>query len=302
ANLLPFLDDVLRAPSGSAPIRSLLVAPLRARGELVGLLAIARDGTGLEGSSDLIDELARRAATALDNARLYREAQQATAVREQVLAMVSHDLKNPIAVIHMSSQLLARVATEPPVKKHLATVERALDRVDHLITDLLDMASVQSGNLAVRPEACRAGDLVADAAQTHGPLAAERGVSLTTSGHDSTQVVLADRRRVQQVFGNLIGNAIKFSPRDSTITVGAAATEREVIFSVADQGPGIAPDEVTRIFERYWSGKRHDQKSTGLGLFISKGIVEAHGGRIWVESTLGLGSTFRFSLPSAPAP
>jgi chemotaxis family two-component system sensor kinase Cph1 len=112
-------------------------------------------------------------------------------------------------------------------------------------------------------------------------------------------VVRADYQRLQQVFGNLIGNAIKFSPRDSTITVKAAARDGEVVFSVTDQGPGIAPDELSKVFQPYWSGQRHGKKSTGLGLFISPSIVRAHRGRIWVDSQFGRGSTFHFSLPLA---
>src|SRR5205814_5015709 len=177
-------------------------------------------------------------------------------------------------------------------------MERSLDRVDHLIADLLDMASIQKGNLSVRPESCRSEEVVGEVIQLHEPLALEVGIRLLATPPLARVELQADRRRLLQIFGNLIGNALKFSPRDSTIGVGAAIEGSEVVFSVRDQGPGIAPDELKRIFDPYWSGKRHGNRSTGLGLFISKGIVQAHGGRIWVESESGHGSTFYFALPA----
>jgi signal transduction histidine kinase len=297
--LLPLLVE--RPPSG--PV---VLAPLRARQRPIGLLVIGVTPPGQDGSStELIEEFARRAAIALDNAHLYREAQRATETREQVLAAVSHDLKNPMSVIQMSTQLLRRSSSAPPPRQ-LDTIERSLETMNRLIADLLDMATIQGGNLAVNLATQGVGALLAEAVQLHEPLAQEHGIRMVSGSIPADLAVRADGRRLQQVFGNLIGNAIKFSPRDSTIAVNAVARDGEVVFSVADEGPGITADELSRIFERFWSGQRHGKKSTGLGLFISQGIVRAHGGRIWVESQPGRGSTFHFALPlaqpeSAPA-
>jgi len=285
----------------------IVLAPLRTRQRPVGLLVIGAAPSTQERSppAELIEEFARRAAIALDNAQLYRAAQRATATREQVLAIVSHDLKNPIAVIQMGAELLRRSDPAPSVRRQLDAIERSLETMNHLIADLLDMATIQGGHLAVNLEPGRADELVAEVITLHESLAAAHGIRLAAGSVSSELVVRADHQRLQQVFGNLVGNAIKFSPRDSTITVDAAARDSEVVFSVADQGPGVAPDEMSKIFEPYWSGQRHGKKSTGLGLFISQGIVRAHGGRIWVESQPGRGSTFHFALPLArpePAP
>jgi PAS domain S-box-containing protein len=288
--LVPLVDE-------RAGASALLLVPLRAREEPVGLLVLA--SAAAPPSTDLVQEFARRAALALDNARLYRNAQRATAIREQVLATVSHDLKNPISVIHMSAQVLARINEAPLARKQLDSIQRSLARVDHLITDLLDMASIQGGSLAISPAPCEVEQLIADAIQFHEPLALEHGIHLGRGAPAADITLRADRQRLQQVFANLIGNAIKFSPTDATITVQAALADDHVLFTVADQGPGIAPDDLGRIFDAYWSGQRHGKKSTGLGLFIAKGIVEAHGGRLWAESEPGHGATFFFTLPVA---
>jgi signal transduction histidine kinase len=294
-HLQPVPPALLWLLDGSTEPPALLLVPLRARGQPVGLLALA--SAAVPPPSQLVEEFGRRAALALDNALLYRNAQRATAVREQVLAMVSHDLKNPISIIHMCAQVLARTNPTPLARRQLDSIHRSLDRVDRLIADLLDMVSIQNGSLAIFPAECALEDLVADAVQFHEPLALEQGIQLTRSVPPAPITLPADRQRMQQVFTNLIGNALKFSPAGTTISVTASPADDHVLFSVADQGPGIPADDLSRIFDAYWSGRRHGKQSTGLGLFIAKGIIEAHGGRLWAQSQPGQGATFLFTLP-----
>lgn len=303
-------------------IKALYGVPLIHNGEVVGVAHMGSASAREFSDEDklLFRTMANRATAVIIQAELvererkaHRELQEtharllqvtaserrARADLEQVLAVVSHDLKNPISVIHMTAQMLRRAAPAPPTQRHLEAIERSLGRANRLIADLLDMGSIQSGRLAVEVVPQGVDELVAETIQLHEPLALEKGVRLAASAGQAGQRVQADRGRIQQVFGNLVGNALRFSESGSDITVGAAAEGGEVIFSVADRGPGIAPDDLSRIFDPYWSGERHGQKSTGLGLSIARGIVEAHGGRIWVESAEGRGSTFYFSLPRA---
>jgi signal transduction histidine kinase len=134
------------------------------------------------------------------------------------------------------------------------------------------------------------------------PLAKERGVQLSVESAGEPVNVLADKERVSQVLSNLVGNALKFTPRGGAVTVLAEGLGDLVRLSVADNGPGVPPDHLPRLFERFWQAKRVSREGTGLGLYIAKGIVEAHGGRIWAESAPGNGSTFHFTLPGTQSP
>jgi signal transduction histidine kinase len=242
-------------------------------------------------------DIAERKQTETRQQALIAEAQRATRLREQVLAIVSHDLKNPLSVLNMSALILERSCPDVPVvRKQLATARRAVDRMDHLISDLLDMSSIEEGRLAVEVVPCAVDGLVDEAIELNAALAQRSGVRLERTTPPLGIEVRADRTRIQQALANLIGNALKFSPPDAAVRVGALARGAEVVLSVEDAGPGIPPEDRPLIFQAYWSGGTQGKKSTGLGLFITKGIVEAHGGRIWVESQVGSGSTFRFTL------
>jgi signal transduction histidine kinase len=171
-----------------------------------------------------------------------------------------------------------------------------------LLRDLLDAASIDAGHLAIAPHETSATDLVLDAISEFAPLAAEKGIGLAVGAtpHAAQALVACDRNRIQQVLGNLIGNALKFTPHGGRITIRVEPRERELELSVADTGPGVAPDAAARIFERFARGPQRDLATgVGLGLFIAKGIVEAHGGRIWLASPAGSGATFCFTLPLA---
>jgi PAS domain S-box-containing protein len=230
------------------------------------------------------------------------EERKAVQLREEVLAIVSHDLRNPLGAIRMSGSLLARKllskSADAAMKKHVETIQRAAGRMDHLIADLLDVASIQAGRLAVDAGKENVAAIIDEAVELQSPLAVEKGIVLSAQLDAVRTIdVHVDRARLLQVFGNLLGNAIKFCQSGDRIAVGAEAKANEIVFSVSDTGPGIAGKDLPRIFEPYWSAQRHARKGTGLGLHICKGIVEAHRGRIWVESKVGDGSTFFFTVP-----
>lgn len=218
-------------------------------------------------------------------------------LREEILAVVSHDLRNPLGVVRTSTELLLKKATEPRAVRQLSMIRRAAGRMERLIADLLDMASIQAGRLSLelRPHDVLA--LLEDALQSQEPLAREKGVTLLRGPAPEGAVVRCDRERIVQVFSNLVGNAIKFCEGGAGVTLSASLRARDVIFVVADDGPGIAANDVGSIFLPYWSSTGHGKRGTGLGLYICRSIVEAHGGSIWVESRPGMGATFRFTLP-----
>jgi signal transduction histidine kinase len=198
-----------------------------------------------------------------------------------------------------ATTLLTELATDARARKHLEMIQRATGRMEHLIADLLDTASIQAGRLAldVRPEPAEA--MLTEARDLQEPLARERQIELQVDCVAPGIEVLCDRDRVLQVFGNLIGNALKFCRPGDTVSVRCERTGDAVRFTVADTGPGIDPDLLPHLFDPYWSAPTPGRRGTGLGLYIARGIIERHGGRIWVESRLGTGTTFCFTLPAA---
>ncbi len=246
----------------------------------------------------------------LDNVRLMGEAQEALRAREDLLAIVSHDLRNPLGVVLASTALLLKsnLPTEKNerARRQVEAIQRAGNRMNRLIRDLLDFASIQAGRLSVslRPQDVAA--MVSEVLEVTEPLAAEKSLKLVSEVAPEL-AIRCDHDRVIQLFSNLVGNAVKFTPDGGTITVRAEREADTVRFAVADTGPGISADELPHVFDRYYQAQRKNRDGIGLGLSIARGIVEAHGGRIWVESQdaePGKGSTFYFTLPvgDPPAP
>jgi PAS domain S-box-containing protein len=282
--------------------------PLLVRGRLLGALAlVSTDPRRRYEARDLRlgEELAYRISLTVENARLYRAAQRAIQARDEVLGVVAHDLRNPIAAVQMAATRIARSVPDDAewraVRQAAEVIQRSTVRANDLIQDLLDVSRIEAGSFAVERAPVETRSLIAEAAETSALLAAEASLRLTTDVPPSLPPVLADRARVLQVFSNILGNAIKFTPAGGAIHVAALADEREVTFLVADTGPGIGPDQVPHVFDRFWRANQDDSRGAGLGLPIAKGIVEAHGGRLWVESAPGRGSTFFFTLPVAAA-
>lgn len=287
----------------AAEIHSMVAVPLLAHARLLGAIAfVSSTASRVYGPADvrLVEALAQRAALSLENARLYRAAQQATRARDEVLGIVAHDLRNPLNSILMQANLLRRRA-EPghPSPKQAETIERAAKRMNRLIQDLLDVTRMEAGHLSVEPACVPAQGLVRDAVEAQQPLATAASLELRLDAAPDLPEVWADRDRLLQVFENLIGNALKFTQAGGRITVGAAPREGGVLFWVTDTGGGISAEDLPHLFDRFWQARKGQRLGAGLGLPIVKGIIEAHRGRIWVESRPGEGSTFFFTLPLA---
>ena len=305
------LRDVARNPALLEQLRrggpyTLLVVPLVARQRVLGFLQFLNADVGRASSPEallLADDLARRASVAVDNALLYGEAQRATRARDDVLAIVSHDLRNPLNTIQMSTAFLLDVLAEPgavaPLIPQLQLIRRATARGNALIQDLLDVSRIESGTLAVDATLTSAAALLGDAVLELEPLVTAKGLRFEHEWVGDEAEVLADRGRIAQVFSNLVGNAIKFTPRGGVVRVTGSRAGSRVEFVVSDSGAGIAPDHVPHLFDRFWKATKASRSGAGLGLFIVKGIVEGHGGAVTVESAPGAGTTFRFTLNGA---
>jgi PAS domain S-box-containing protein len=227
------------------------------------------------------------------------EQRNAIRTRDDLLATVSHDLRTPLGTIFLQAGMLAKMPQDRPIASQgpALAIVRAAQRMDQLIRDLLDMASIESGHLSVtpRPEVVR--ELVDEAVETIQPVASSRHLRILLELPSEPLRVRADRGRVLQVLANILGNAVKFTPPSGTIAVKAHRDDSAVTFVVADTGPGITPDQLRYVFDRFWQAQETAKAGTGLGLAICKGIIEQHGGRIWVESRAGAGASFFFTLP-----
>ncbi len=238
-----------------------------------------------------------------ENDALYREEQRARRQRDEVMAVVSHDLRNPIATILLAARNAARAAPEGDagarVRKHAAMIERSAQRADRLIGDLLDLSSIEAGRFSIRTAPCSAALLVREAAEALRPAAERKGLELSFETCDEGVELPCDRDRVIQALGNLAMNAVQ-ATEAGFVSLAVRPVSGAVRFEVRDSGPGIREEDLPHIFDRYWRAKAARYRGTGLGLAIAKGIVDAHGGRIWVESRAGEGSTFSFTLPLPP--
>ena len=276
-------------------IISIIGVPLLMRGEPLGVLLFGSSNPDrVFGQDDLpwAEALADRCAVAIENARLYRASVEATRLRDQVLGVVAHDLRNPLSAILMQTSI-------SKAGKPMEVIHRAATRMNRLIQELLDVSLIETGQLPIQRARLSGGELVVEAMETQKILASSSSVELRLDVERGLPEVWGEHDRLLQVFENLIGNAIKFSTAGGLITVGAASRDQEVVFWVADTGCGITPGSLPHVFDRFWQATKGDRRGAGLGLPIAKGIVEAHGGHLWVESTLGRGSIFFFSLPSA---
>jgi signal transduction histidine kinase len=283
--------------------RNLVFLPLASRGQTIGVAAAlsteARPFTNRD--VPLFTELARRASISVDNARLYRESQQAVRAREEVLAIVSHDLRNPLNAVTLGASLMQLSETlTPDDREQIDTIALSARRMARLIEDLLDVTRLEGGKrLPVEPAPVDPADMLREAEELFRAQAAVASVTMIYDVDENLPPVNADRHRIMQVLSNLIGNSMKFTPEGGSVTTTATRQGDEVLFCIRDTGPGIPREHLVDIFSPYWQAKRTERMGAGLGLPIAKGIVESHGGKIWVESEPGRGSQFYFTLPIA---
>ena len=283
--------------------QSALFLPLVAREQLIGALTLFRSKAGFDGDDlAFAEDLARLTALALDNARLHDTVRASLRARDEMVGVVSHDLRNPVAAVKMLSHTLLRAPENGGKQAHenIELISHAADQMDALIRDLLDVERLDAGKLAIDAAPVDPSVLLMDSLQTLRPLVDDKGIKFDLQIETGLPKVMADRERIQQTLSNLVGNAIKFSAAGSKIVVVARTSDNEgVIISVVDSGKGITADQLPRVFDRYWQSSRTDRQGAGLGLAIAKGIVETHGGRIWIESKPGEGTTASFTLPRA---
>jgi signal transduction histidine kinase len=251
----------------------------------------------------LLEDVAQRTALGADNARLYQQARQASRARDDTLAAISHDLRNGLNTVLTAVGLLLR--SLPPDsegrrdRRHVEAIRRSAERMNRVIGDLLDVASIESGRLFVEPRREPVRSIIAEAVATSRVQAEEKSLRVDQQVSVEPIEAICDRERVLQVLGNLIGNAIKFTPDGGAVQVSAEPSDDEILFSVRDTGVGVSPKQLPHVFDRFWQATPKARLGSGLGLTIAKGVVEALGGRIWVESRPGEGTTFFFTLPLA---
>jgi two-component system phosphate regulon sensor histidine kinase PhoR len=224
--------------------------------------------------------------------------------RREFVANVSHELRTPLTSIQGYVETLIEDPNPKPetTREFLGVILKNATRMNRLTEDLLALASVESPDYKLSLQPARASVLVKDAIESLGGMVVDSGVKIQSAGAPDS-VVMADPDAMNQVFGNLIENALKYAKEGKRIRVGARTLDGEVQFTVQDFGPGIASEHLERIFERFYridKARSRESGGTGLGLAIVKHIVQAHGGRIWAESELGNGVAFRFALPLAP--
>ena len=285
-----------------------LVMPLHARGRSFGALTFVLNHSGRRFEDvdvAVAEEIARRTANAFENARLHAQTEKAVRDREEVLALVSHDLRSPLNTITMAiGAIRERPGRSPLPDADIRTFEiisRAATRMTRMTRDLLDVSSIEANTLAVELKPTRVSAIVRDLMEALQPTAASRSIDLSATLADQTLVASCDHDRIVQVLTNIVGNAIKVTPAGGRIELTVEPDGENVRFVVCDTGTGISPELLPHVFERNRQARETAAQGRGLGLFITKGIVEAHGGRVQVASEIGVGTAFEFCLLRAPA-
>jgi PAS domain S-box-containing protein len=318
SNVRPTLDATNPGTYHPSPVKlaSLLILPLRTRREMIGALIIAANDPDRAMTDDklpLAEVLAERAALAIENAKLYTEQVEArrkvedlSRLKDEFLSIASHELRTPVTSIKGYTQLAKMLIKEGDLGTSEEYLDIALDQIDRmsrLILELLDVSRIETGRLEIRREPIPWGHFVREVVHRHHTAVSERRFHVAVPHQD--KVVTGDRDRLEQVLGNLLENAVKYSPDGSDITVTVDDRGDSFVTAVCDRGIGIPADELGQVFERFHRGRQVSSTNyggLGLGLYITKQIVERHGGAIWVESREGQGTTFYFSLPAAEVP
>ncbi|HEY1372950.1 MAG TPA: ATP-binding protein [Candidatus Binatia bacterium] len=298
------LDDIRRRIEEKGVLRNLELQRRRkdgARIEVAAAVSPIRDRSGC------VTGLLHLAKDVTDKKRYEERLKQLDAMKSEFVSSVSHELRTPLTAIKGSVDNMLDGLTGALNEKqgrYLTRIKSNTDRLSRLINDLLDLSAIEAGKIDLKRSRVALAPLARDVAETLRPVAADKSIHLEVSAADATVTAWADRDKVIQVFMNLIGNALKFTPAEGKVTV---AVERDgegwAKVSINDTGPGIPTEEAQKIFDRFYqvaAAGRQKARGTGLGLSISKSLVEMHGGKIWMESQPGHGSTFSFTLPVEP--
>jgi len=281
---------------------SVIIAPMVARGRALGVILLASRASHrpyTDADKVLAEELSRRAAVAVDNARLYEQAQRALRARDEMLSVVAHDLRNPLNIVSMTAELLEELIPEMPrtIRSGIERIRRSTEQMNRLIQDLLDVSKIDAGRLHLELAPVDPAEVFKEAVYMLRPLVERQSLTLETRSDAGFPEIDADRPRLLQAIGNLVGNAIKFTPAGGTVTMALECGESAVRFNVSDTGKGIAAENIPHLFDRFWQERPADARGIGLGLAIVKGIVDGHGGSVLVESTIGKGTTFTLQIP-----
>lgn len=289
----------------------------RLMGERSSVAGVRKDGTefpaeasiahierdGVRAYSVVLRDVTERQRFVDENAQLVRDLLGAVAARDDMLSIVSHDLRNPVNAVKMLASAILRsndsAPLPQPVTEHATVMLQAARQMDSLIQDLLDVSKLESGRMAVQPRVVSMPELVAEVAGVLRLAAQEGGVVVSTTFPEKLPDVDVDPDRISQVLANLISNGIKYTPNGGQVRVSAVSDEDVVRVTVEDTGVGIPAPELPRVFDRFWQSKRTNRSGAGLGLTIARGLVRAHGGRIWLESTVGSGTLVHFTVPRA---
>lgn len=226
--------------------------------------------------------------------------EEAVRARDAVLSVVAHDLRNPLGVISIAANTLLQRLPGPSSRRPVERIIRSAQRADRMVRDLLAISAIETGQLLLDVKPVNTADLIFSAVESQQNVAAEASIIIGTDLSPELPPICADEERLLEVLENLMGNAFKFTSERGTITVGASRRNGDVVIWVKDSGSGIAPEQMPHIFDRFWQAQKKERRGLGLGLSISKAIVDAHGGEIWAESELGVGTTVHFTVPTAP--
>lgn len=286
-------------------MRSSLTCPLIANGKPLGFIFFSsmKSNTYKRAHVEIFSQLTGELAVIIEKAHLYEQLLELHELKNRFLGMAAHDLRGPIMVIKGFTELLASGIPETDQFKYPVIYKRILGQCDKmmaLITDLLDLSTIESGKLQLDKQLIDVPAFLKETIDTNALIAKAKNIILQADIQDKWTPIQIDPKRIEQVIDNLIANAVKFSKQGTTITISAYVRNREMHVSVKDEGQGISPEDISKIFQPFSltnTKPTAGETSTGLGLAIVKKIVEMHGGKVWVESTLGVGSVFTFSLP-----
>jgi signal transduction histidine kinase/ActR/RegA family two-component response regulator len=290
----------MRSPLPTPGLVTVLRLALVSGGDLVGAIWLGLPQPHELSADDrrVLGALSAHATTAVLEQAGRESLERAVRSRDEILGIVAHDLRNPLNVISAAANSLHHRLSDSVSRRPLERIMRAAQRAEHLIRDLLDLSAIEGGHFSIDKRPIDTTSTILTALDSQQGLAAASCVILASDLSPALPWIDADEERILEVLENLVGNAVKFTMAGGTVTVGATLRDQIMVLWVKDNGPGIAADQLTHLFDRFWQASKTDRRGTGLGLTICKAIVEAHGGRIWAESEPGAGTTVFFTVPA----